>query len=84
MHKGADAAKWVIAGKPLLRNCRRRVSKKGKEKGGPPTPKRPAIAFLVTPKLPLGGRKVKFDEADVRVDAGSVNHSFDEIFGAPF
>ena len=33
----------------------------GKRKGGPPTPKRPAIAFLVTPKLPLGGRSEKLD-----------------------
>jgi hypothetical protein len=34
----------------------------GKKSGGPLTPKRPAFAFLVTPKLPLGGRSVKFDE----------------------
>src|SRR5437868_3368861 len=33
----------------------------GQRKGGPPTPKRPAIAFLVTPKLPLGGRSENFD-----------------------
>ena len=31
----------------------------GKKSGGPCTPTRPAFAFLVTPKLPLGGRSVK-------------------------
>jgi len=31
----------------------------GKKSGGPPTPRRPAFAFLVTPKLPLGGRSGK-------------------------
>jgi len=30
-----------------------------KKSGGPLTPKRPAFAFLVTPKLPLGGRSEK-------------------------
>src|ERR1700722_10962399 len=32
----------------------------GQKSGGPPTPRRPAFAFLVTPKLPLGGRSEKF------------------------
>ncbi|MGA2694166.1 MAG: hypothetical protein ABSF76_17515 [Opitutaceae bacterium] len=31
----------------------------GKKSGGPPTPRRPAFAFLFTPKLPLGGRSGK-------------------------
>jgi hypothetical protein len=31
----------------------------GKKSGRSLTPKRPAFAFLVTPKLPLGGRSVK-------------------------
>ncbi len=35
-----------------------------KKIGRPLTPKRPAFAFLVTPKLPLSGRSVKLDVAD--------------------
>jgi hypothetical protein len=31
----------------------------GQKESGPATPNRPAIAFLVTPKLPLGGRSGK-------------------------
>ena len=31
----------------------------GQKSGRPLTPKRPAFAFLVTPKLPLGGRSRK-------------------------
>ena len=33
-----------------------------KKSGRPLTPKRPAFAFLVTPKLPLGGRSEKLNE----------------------
>jgi hypothetical protein len=43
----------------------------GKRKGGPPTPKRPAIAFLVTPKLPLGGRSENLD-----CDTGRLFHRY--------
>src|ERR1039457_6345215 len=35
------------------------VAFSGKKGGGPPPPGRPAFAFLVTPKLPLGGRSGK-------------------------
>src|ERR1017187_6394873 len=37
----------------------RRRTNLGKKSGGPPTPRRPAFAFLFTPKLPLGGRSGK-------------------------
>ena len=59
-------AKTVLANRIWLQS-QNRLDRKGRsapcdpngqKKGGPPTPKRPAIAFLVTPKLPLGGRKV--------------------------
>jgi hypothetical protein len=37
------------------------AERKAKKSGRPLTPKRPAFAFLVTPKLPLGGRSVKLN-----------------------
>lgn len=37
------------------------IVRRGQKSGRPLTPKRPAFAFLVTPKLPLGGRSVKLD-----------------------
>ena len=43
---------------------RSRFAIPGKKIGRPLTPKRPAFAFLVTPKLPLSGRSVKLDVAD--------------------
>jgi hypothetical protein len=36
-----------------------RTAEFGQKSGGPPTPRRPAFAFLFTPKLPLGGRSGK-------------------------
>gem|GEM_PF-6001720 len=39
-----------------------KASNLDKNKAGRLPPKRPAIAFLVTPKLPLGGRSEKLNE----------------------
>jgi|GEM_PF-156675 len=44
-----------------------------KKSGRPLTPKRPAFAFLVTPKLPLCGRSVKLTSASDRETASLVN-----------
>ena len=50
----------------------------GQKSGRPLTPKRPAFAFLVTPKLPLGGRSVKLNEEMDSPESGAVNHKFAE------
>jgi hypothetical protein len=42
-----------------LRGRAGRMRPSERKESGPATPNRPAIAFLVTPKLPLGGRSEK-------------------------
>ncbi len=51
----------------------------GKKSGGPLTPKRPAFAFLVTPKLPLGGRSVEIDELRSSPERPTVNSKFENF-----
>jgi hypothetical protein len=52
------------------------AERKAKKSGRPLTPKRPAFAFLVTPKLPLGGRSVKLDEETDTALSALVNSKF--------
>jgi len=53
-----------------------RTVSSGQKEGGPPTPKRPAIAFLVTPKTPARRGKSKISNTCMLVSRGAVNRNF--------
>jgi hypothetical protein len=61
---------------PLAVSAGLAITASGQKSGRPLTPKRPAFAFLVTPKLPLGGRSVKLDAPRDMVSVPAVKRVF--------